>query len=79
MVSESRKIAATASGESVSGRLTVAAQRLLDEQARLEIGLGAAKELVAEDVTADVRAFLAGSGPVPDRTLRDTGRSLRRG
>lgn len=77
--------AAQATGDSVSGWLTRAAEQLLDEQSRLEIGRAAAAELVAEyeaehgpipqSVTDEVRAFLDGPGPVPivPPKLRHTG------
>jgi hypothetical protein len=68
-VLEQVKLAAAATGESVSGWLTSAAVRLLEEQSRLEIGRIAARELVAEyeaehgpippGITDDVRRYLA--------------------
>lgn len=84
-VIERVKKAAAATGESVSAWLTFAAEQQLDEQARLEIGRLAAEEMVAEyeaehgpippELTADVRAFLAGPGPTPASSdkLRETG------
>lgn len=72
-VVERVKLAAKASGQSVSGWLTDAAVEQLDEQARLTIGRIAAEELVAEyeaehgpippEITEDVRTFLAARGP----------------
>lgn len=84
-VVERVKLAAAATGESVSAWLTNAAMAQLDEQARLEIGRIAADELVAEyeakhgpippEITAEVEAFLSGPGPVPivPPALRETG------
>lgn len=72
-VIERVRLAAGASGQSVSAWLTDAAMAQLDEQARLAIGRIAAEELVAEyetehgpippEITEDVRQFLAGRGP----------------
>lgn len=68
-VIERVKLAAKASGQSVSAWLTDAAVEQLDEQARLAIGRAAAEQLVAEyeaergpippEITADVEAFFA--------------------
>lgn len=84
-VIERVKLAAKASGQSVSAWLTEAAVEQLDEQARLAIGRVAAEQLVAEyeaehgpipaEIVAEVDAFLAGPGPTriePDE-LRRTG------
>jgi hypothetical protein len=66
-VIERVKLAAEATGESVSGWLTSAALQLLDEQSRLAIGLLDAERMVAEyeeefgpippEVSADVDEF----------------------
>jgi hypothetical protein len=83
-VIERVKLAAEATGESVSGWLTTAALQLLDEQARLAIGLLDAERMVAEyeeefgpippEVSADVDEFfdrLKDASPASD--LRDVG------
>ena len=83
-VIERVKLAAGATGESVSGWLTTAALQLLDEQARLAIGLLDAERMVAEyeqefgpippEVSADVDEFfdrLKDASPPSD--LRDVG------
>jgi hypothetical protein len=83
-VIERVKLAAGATGESVSGWLTIAALQLLDEQARLAIGLLDAERMVAEyeqefgpippEVSADVDEFfgrLRDASPPSD--LRDVG------
>jgi hypothetical protein len=88
-VLERVKLAAAATGESVSGWLTSAAVRLLDEQSRLEIGRIAADRLVADyeqelgaipqHVHDEVEAFLSGPGPAmlpeagADPDLRNAG------
>lgn len=62
-VIEKVKLAAKASGRSVSAWLTDAAVEQLDEQARLAIGRIAAEQLVAE--------YEAEHGPIPDEILAD--------
>lgn len=84
-VIERVRLAAKASGQSVSAWLADAAVEQLDEQARLAIGRVAAEELVAEyeaehgpippEIIAEVDAFLAGPGParIDPGELRRTG------
>lgn len=82
-VVERVKLAAAATGESVSAWLTNAAMAQLDEQSRLEIGRIAARELVEEyeaehgpippEVTADVEAFFAEIRSQHPDNLRDAG------
>jgi hypothetical protein len=83
-VIERVKLAAEATGESVSGWLTGAALQLLDEQSRLAIGLLDAERMVAEyeeefgpippEVSADVDGFFdRRNGVSPPSDLRDVG------
>jgi hypothetical protein len=83
-VIERVKLAAEATGESVSGWLTSAALQLLDEQSRLAIGLLDAERMVAEyeeefgpippEVSADVDKFFdRRNGASPPSDLRDVG------
>jgi hypothetical protein len=83
-VIERVKLAAEATGESVSGWLTTAALQLLDEQARLAIGLLDAERMVAEyeeefgpippEVSADVDEFFDRvKDASPPSDLRDVG------
>jgi hypothetical protein len=83
-VIERVKLAAEATGESVSGWLTSAALQLLDEQSRLAIGLLDAERMVTEyeeefgpippEVSADVDEFFdRRNGASPPSDLRDVG------
>ncbi len=83
-VIERVKLAAEATGESVSGWLAAAALQLLDEQARLAIGLLDAERMVVEyeeefgpippEVDADVDEFFDRvKGAAPPSDLRDVG------
>ena len=83
-VIERVKLAAEATGESVSGWLTGAALQLLDEQSRLAIGLLDAERMVAEyeeefgpippEVSADVVEFFdRRNGVSTPSDLRDVG------
>jgi hypothetical protein len=83
-VIERVKLAAEATGESVSGWLTGAALQLLDEQSRLAIGLLDAERMVAEyeeefgpippEVSADVDEFFDRRNcAFPPSDLRDVG------
>jgi len=83
-VIERVKLAAEATGESVSGWLTSAALQLLDEQSRLAIGLVDAERMVAEyeeefgpippEVSADVDEFFDRRNCAsPPSDLRDVG------
>jgi hypothetical protein len=83
-VIERVKLAAEATGESVSGWLTSAALQLLDEQSRLAIGLLDAERMVAEyeeefgpippEVSADVDEFFDRRNCAsPPADLRDVG------
>lgn len=88
-VLERVRLAASSTGESVSGWLTSAALRMLDEQSRLEIGRIAADRLVVgyeaefgaipQHVHDEIEAFLAGPGPLilpeagADESLRNAG------
>lgn len=83
-VIERVKLAAKATGESVSAWLTNSALEQLDDQARLAIGRVAAQDLVAEyeaehgpippEIIADVEAFFAEvRGQAGDDDLRRAG------